>query len=173
MAGIRHRRQLLSLRVHGERNRLVLSAFESLPGEQGGLRGFVHLTENLRLLGPDCFPWPAAEPVEPASIPPQLLTCCHCCCCPLALPPTDSAEAAQRLVGKAARDFGLPSSSAPHGTASAAGVVAASAAAPPELLAAAGRLRTEVLKQLLNMFGVGQGERSCGSFRLHWASFAS
>lgn len=32
MAGIRHRRQLLSLRVHGERNRLVLSAFESLPG---------------------------------------------------------------------------------------------------------------------------------------------
>lgn len=35
VAGIRHRRQLLSLRVHGERNRLVLSAFESLPGEQG------------------------------------------------------------------------------------------------------------------------------------------
>lgn len=35
VAGIRHRRQLLSLRVHGERNRLVLSAFESLPGEWG------------------------------------------------------------------------------------------------------------------------------------------
>jgi hypothetical protein len=30
--GIRHRRQLLSLRVHGERNRLVLSAFEAPPG---------------------------------------------------------------------------------------------------------------------------------------------
>jgi hypothetical protein len=31
-AGIRHRRQLLSLRMYGERNRLVLSAFESAPG---------------------------------------------------------------------------------------------------------------------------------------------
>ena len=35
-AGIRHRRQLLSLRVHGERNRLVLSAFESEPGAGAG-----------------------------------------------------------------------------------------------------------------------------------------
>lgn len=33
--GIRHQRQLLSLRVHGERGRLVLSAFESPPGEMG------------------------------------------------------------------------------------------------------------------------------------------
>eukprot|EP00887_Chlorella_sp_A99_P003415 scaffold7.g3415.t1 len=31
LAGIRHRRQVLSLRVHGERGRLVLSAFESAP----------------------------------------------------------------------------------------------------------------------------------------------
>ncbi len=61
-------------------------------------------------------------------------------------------------MGKAAREFGLPSGNPPHGTA--AGMLAAAAAAPPELLAATGRLRTEALKQLLNMFGVGQGERA-------------
>jgi hypothetical protein len=39
-AGIRHRRQLLSLKVHGERNHLVLSAFESMPGEELRRRGW-------------------------------------------------------------------------------------------------------------------------------------
>lgn len=61
-------------------------------------------------------------------------------------------------MGKAAREFGLPSANMPRGAA--AGTSAGAAAAPPELRAAAGRLRTEALKQLLNMFGVGQGERA-------------
>ncbi|KAL4434061.1 hypothetical protein ABPG75_000502 [Micractinium tetrahymenae] len=98
-AGIRHRRQLLSLRTFGEPNRLVLSAFES---------------------------------------------------------PPDSAEAAQRLVGaKAAQAFGLAPAGGAAGRGQQAG--AATAAAPcPQLLQAARQLRTEALKQLLNMFGVGQ-----------------
>ncbi|KAL4446824.1 hypothetical protein ABPG77_008068 [Micractinium sp. CCAP 211/92] len=95
VAGIRHRRQLLSLRTYGERNRLVLSAFES---------------------------------------------------------PPDSAEAAQRLVGaRAARAFGLLPAAEPEG-----GVRPAAVASSPDLLQAARQLRTEALKQLLNMFGVGQ-----------------
>ncbi|EFN57243.1 expressed protein [Chlorella variabilis] len=100
-AGIRHRRQLLSLRVHGERNRLVLSAFES---------------------------------------------------------PPDSPEAAQRLVGRAAADFGLAQPSS--------GAAQQQQAAPPpspELLQAARRLRTQALKQLLNMFGVGQLYSAAGA----------
>ena len=41
VAGIRHTRQALSLRVHGERGHLVLSAFESLPGEgRAGQAGY-------------------------------------------------------------------------------------------------------------------------------------
>ena len=95
VAGIRHRRQLLSLRVHGEPNRLVLSTFEA---------------------------------------------------------PPDSAAAAERLVGaRAARDFGLLTAARGRGG-------GGPPPPPPALLQAARRLRTEALKQLLNMFGVGQGE---------------
>ncbi|KAI3434869.1 hypothetical protein D9Q98_002923 [Chlorella vulgaris] len=93
-AGIRHRRQLLSLKVHGERNHLVLSAFESMPG---------------------------------------------------------SGEAAHRLVGKAAADFGLE-----PGRRRQQQEQNRQCAPPAALLEAAAGLRREAIKQLLNMFGVGQ-----------------
>lgn len=70
-------------------------------------------------------------------------------------PGADSAEAAQRLVGaRAARAFGLLPAAEPEG-----GVRPAAVASSPDLLQAARQLRTEALKQLLNMFGVGQSER--------------
>lgn len=56
-------------------------------------------------------------------------------------------------MGRAAADFGLAQPSS--------GAAQQQQAAPPpspELLQAARRLRTQALKQLLNMFGVGQRE---------------
>lgn len=57
------------------------------------------------------------------------------------------------------RAFGLLPTAGPRGDGQPAGVAFASAA-PSELLQAARQLRTEALKQLLNMFGVGQGEQA-------------
>jgi hypothetical protein len=69
-----------------------------------------------------------------------------------------SAEAAQRLVGKAAADFGLAMASSAE----------QQQAAPPDLQQAAARLRTEGLKQLLNLFGVGHGEAGGVGFAVMW-----
>lgn len=80
--------------------------------------------------------------------------CCEVRCRPACSPGAESADAAQRLVGpKAARDFGLLPAGRPEGSGQ-----QAAAAPPSELLQAARQLRTEVLKQLLNLFGVGQSE---------------
>lgn len=143
VAGIRHRRQLLSIRVHGEPNRLVLSAFESLPGE-GSMQPPVVAAAHERL---DCSAWTAlccsCSQAGPA--------CAHSCH-PLALAPAaDAGDAAQaqRLVGKAARDFGL----SPAGSSGAAGGL------PPAALKAARALYSEAQQQLL-AFADRQGERA-------------
>lgn len=142
--GIRHRRQLLSLRVHGERNRLVLSAFEAPPGWDRPAGSYCNLACRHQCTA--CL--------QPALLP---STCSLLC-----INADSSSAAAQRLVGRAAADFGLAGADQQQRL-----------AAPPELAAAARKLRTEALKQLLNMFGVGQGEPS-GSSRvkrvvLRWA----
>ena len=107
LAGIRHRRQVLSLQVTGERGNLVLSTFESAPG-----------------------------PSEPQ----------------------------HRLVGTAARDFGLRQQQRQQ---------QGSSADMHQLTAgqqeALGQLRTSALGQLLSMFGRSNGEE--GSSPPGWAAW--
>ena len=147
--GIRHRRQLLSLRVHGERGRLVLSAFESPPGERPHA---VRLRRGRRAAGcgaclsPSC-PHPR---LRPSPLP------CEPCPDGISLFPTAGpSEPAYRLVGKGAAQFGL---AGPGGAAPAAAPTAAEAALLGQQREAAKRLRTRALSQLLDLFGVGQSE---------------